>query len=116
MGGGDSRPLVRFDVGQSGVGDIDWSPVKSTVFVAVNGEGTVYMYDLERTRTRDVVSQRIVKKGKLTRVAFHSKGTAIIVGDDRGSVYSLKISQTKSQTNITESERLKSVINILTEV
>jgi len=111
--GKKDSPLCKFDVGQSAVGDVDWSPLRSTVFAAVNGDGTVFVYDIETNRVSEIISQRIVKKGKLTRVAFNRSGTGLIVGDDRGSVYSMKVTCGGWEVVDKEIERLRKVINIL---
>lgn len=86
-----SGPLCSFDLGQA-VGDIDWSPVSGSVLAAVNSEGSIFVLDLDTNRYKEVTHQKVIPKGKLTRVAFNRHEPILVVGDDRGSVSCLKLS------------------------
>ena len=110
--------LCSFDLNQGAVGDIDWSFDCSTVFSAVNAEGTVFMFDIEKNRLKEVCSQKIVKKGKLTRVVFNKNQPVVIVGDDKGVVYCMKLCGDLNKSygdKEKERERMEKVINILTD-
>ena len=50
------------------------------------------LYDLSVNRNDHICSQKVVKKAKLTHVAFNSVEPIVIVGDDRGGVNTLKLS------------------------
>ena len=81
--------LSVFELGGA-VGDLAWwSPF---VLAAVTAEGSVCVFDLERNRNKEVCSQRILKRGKLTRLAINPGQPAVLVGDDRGVAYCLKLS------------------------
>lgn len=86
-----SGPLCSFDLGQA-VGDIDWSPVSGSVLAAVNSEGSIFVLDLDTNRYKEVTHQKVIPKGKLTRVAFNRHEPILVVGDDRGSISCLKLS------------------------
>jgi dynein intermediate chain 1 len=83
--------VMSFDLAQQ-VGDVAWSPYSSTVFAAITSDGLVHCYDLHVNRNERVCCQKVVKKAKLTHVAFNESEPVIIVGDDRGGVNSLKLS------------------------
>jgi len=99
-------PVMSFDLAQA-IGDVAWAPYSSTVLAAVTSDGMVHVYDLDVNRNERVCFQKVVKKAKLTHIAFNNSSVAllqarpsargpaepiIIVGDDRGGVNSLKLS------------------------
>lgn len=84
-------PVMSFDLAQA-IGDVAWAPFSSTVFAAITPAGDVHVYDLHVNRNERVCSQKVVKRAKLTHVAFNSTEPIIIVGDDRGGVNTLKLS------------------------
>lgn len=88
-----SDPLFIFDLGAS-VGDVKWAPYSSTVFAAVTTEGRVFVFDLNVNKYKAICSQQVVprKKNKLTRIVFNHKLPFIIVGDDKGTSITLKLS------------------------
>ncbi|XP_037895321.1 dynein intermediate chain 1, axonemal [Glossina fuscipes] len=87
------EPLFIFDLG-SAVGDVKWAPYSSTVFAAVTNEGKVYVFDLNVNKYRAICVQAVVpkRKNKLTRLSFNEKLPFIVVGDDKGTITSLKLS------------------------
>ncbi|XP_055383476.1 dynein intermediate chain 2, ciliary [Condylostylus longicornis] len=86
-------PLFVFDLGTS-VGDVKWAPYSSTVFAAVTLAGKVFVFDLNVNKYKAICIQSIVpqRKNKLTRLIFNEKLPFIIVGDDKGTTISLKLS------------------------
>jgi dynein intermediate chain 1 len=52
----------------------------------------VHVYDLNVNRNDHVCYQKVVKKAKLTHLAFNSCNPILNVGDDRGGVNCLKLS------------------------
>lgn len=86
-----SVPIMSFDLGNA-VGDIAWSPYSATVFAAVTSDGKVHVFDLLENKHEPLCEQKVVKRAKLTHVAFNQRDPIIIVGDDRGGVNSLKLS------------------------
>ncbi|KAK9878542.1 hypothetical protein WA026_022439 [Henosepilachna vigintioctopunctata] len=87
------EPLFVFDAGSS-VCDVKWAPYSSTVFAAVTSTGKVLVFDLDINKYKAICEQAVVpkKRNKLTRLSFNNKIPVIIVGDDKGSVISLKLS------------------------
>lgn len=85
------NPILSFDLGNA-VGDVAWSPFASTVFAAVTSDGKVHVFDLAENKHEPLCEQKVVKKAKLTHVAFNRSDPIIIVGDDKGGVNSLKLS------------------------
>eukprot|EP00762_Andalucia_godoyi_P004474 ANDGO_08131.mRNA.1 Dynein intermediate chain 2 len=84
-------PIMSFDLGNA-VGDVAWSPYSSTVFAAVTDDGKVFVFDLAQNKHEPMCEQQIVKKSKLTHVSFNPTHPVILVGDDKGTVYSFKLS------------------------
>ncbi|XP_037903642.1 dynein intermediate chain 2, ciliary isoform X3 [Hermetia illucens] len=107
-----SDPLFIFDLG-SRVGDVKWAPYSSTVLAAVTSDG------------KAVVSRR---KNQLTRLAFNDKLPFIIVGDDKGTTTSLKLSPNlrlrvkppKKQQNIDQNvlqvQKLEKLLSLVREL
>ncbi|KAG5314080.1 DYI2 protein, partial [Acromyrmex insinuator] len=112
------EPLFMFDLGVP-IGDVQWAPYSSTVLACVSNDGKVTVFDLNVNKYRPICSQQIVskRKNKLTRLAFNNVLPFIIVGDDKGTVNTLKLSPnlrikvkpTKKQLHLsyTELESLK---------
>ena len=86
-----TQPFLSFDLGNA-VGDVAWAPYSSTVFAAVTSDGKVHVFDLAENKHEPICEQKVVKRAKLTHVAFNLSDPIIIVGDDRGGVNSLKLS------------------------
>eukprot|EP01006_Ploeotia_vitrea_P041816 TRINITY_DN66575_c6_g4_i1.p1 TRINITY_DN66575_c6_g4~~TRINITY_DN66575_c6_g4_i1.p1 ORF type:complete len:627 (+),score=104.57 TRINITY_DN66575_c6_g4_i1:51-1931(+) len=114
------KPLMSFDLGSS-VGEAAWAPYSSTVFAAVTADGKVHVYDLNENKHEPMCDQLVVRKAKLTRICFNPKDPIILVGDDRGTVLSLKLSpnlrkMTKLEEGKTrqdiEIEKLNKIIDV----
>nr|XP_057915864.1 dynein axonemal intermediate chain 1-like [Doryrhamphus excisus] len=86
-------PMFTFELNAS-VGDVAWAPYSSTVFAAVTTDGLVHVFDLAINKYQAICQQPVVskKKTKLTHIEFNPIHPVVIVGDDRGSVISLKLS------------------------
>ncbi|KAL0488973.1 dynein intermediate chain [Acrasis kona] len=84
-------PLMTFELGSS-VGDVAWAPYSSTTFAAVTDNGKVHVFDLSINKHDSLCHQFVVKKAKLTHLAFNPVEPIIIVGDDKGGVQALKLS------------------------
>ncbi|XP_058976572.1 dynein intermediate chain 2, ciliary-like isoform X2 [Musca domestica] len=124
-----SEPLFIFDLG-SAVGDVKWAPYSSTVFAAVTNEGKVYVFDLNVNKYKAICIQAVVpkRKNKLTRLSFNEKLPFIIVGDDKGTVTSLKLSPNlrqmvkppKKQQNLEQSvlqvQKLEKLLSLVREL
>lgn len=76
------------------MGDVKWAPYSSTVFTAITDDGRVFFFDLNVHKFNPICWQKIVdcKKSKLTRLTFNKKLPFIIVGDDKGTTMTLKLS------------------------
>ncbi|ORX84558.1 WD40 repeat-like protein [Anaeromyces robustus] len=84
------KPIITFDL-NSPVSSIEWSPYSSTIFAAVTNEGKVYIFELNEKKYEPVCEQQIVKKAKLTHIRFNKYEPILLVGDDKGNIYSLKL-------------------------
>merc|ERR1719181_1609910 len=100
--------IMSFDLGNA-VGDVAWGPYSSTVFAAVSSDGKVHIFDLAENKHEPLCEQKVVKRAKLTHVAFNNRDPIILVGDDRGGVNSLKLSPNLRRiiTNDPEAEEQK---------
>lgn len=86
-----TKCLFQFDLGNP-VGDVAWAPYSSTVFAAVTTDSRVHIFDLAKSKYEPICVQPIVKKGRLTHIQFNPTHPIIVVGDDRGTCHSLKLS------------------------
>lgn len=90
-----NKPIMVFDLNTS-VGDVAWSPFSSTVFATITSEGKVRVYDLAVNKHEEIgeykVPYRGAKKNKLTKISFNPVDPILCVGDDRGYVRTLKLS------------------------
>uniref|UniRef100_A0A3B3VK75 Dynein axonemal intermediate chain 1 n=1 Tax=Poecilia latipinna TaxID=48699 RepID=A0A3B3VK75_9TELE len=85
-------PMFTFDLG-SPVGDVCWAPYSSTIFAAVTIDRKVHVFDLSINKFEGICHQIVVaKKIRLTHIEFNPIHPIIIVGDDRATVTSLKLS------------------------
>eukprot|EP00002_Diphylleia_rotans_P037458 TRINITY_DN8364_c0_g1_i7.p1 TRINITY_DN8364_c0_g1~~TRINITY_DN8364_c0_g1_i7.p1 ORF type:complete len:696 (-),score=147.47 TRINITY_DN8364_c0_g1_i7:274-2361(-) len=105
-------PLMTFDL-NSAVGSVVWSPFSSTIFAAVTADGKVHVFDLHQNKHEAICEQPIVRKAKLTHVAFNTKEPILVVGDDRGAVSCLKLSPNLRQhgTKAEEMEKMEKIVN-----
>ncbi|XP_049762330.1 dynein intermediate chain 2, ciliary-like [Schistocerca cancellata] len=87
-----SDPLYIFDLGNP-VQDVEWAPYSSTVFAAIT-DGRVHVFDLNIDKYRPICVQFVVsaRRNRLSKITFNYKIPALLVGDERGCVTSLKIS------------------------
>ena len=76
------------------MGDVAWAPYSSTVFAACTVDGKVYVFDLNVNKYEALVEQIVVqkKRTKLTHIVFNPYFPILLVGDDRGTVASSKLS------------------------
>eukprot|EP01137_Pigoraptor_chileana_P035580 Opistho-2@29840 len=86
-----ATPILSFDLNNA-VGDAAWAPYSSTVFAAATSDGKLHIYDLNENKHEPLCEQQVVRKAKLTHIAFNPHFPILIVGDDRGGVTALKLS------------------------
>jgi len=93
------HPLMSFDLGNA-VGDVEWAPYSSSVFAAVTNDGKVHVFDLAENKHEAMCDQKVVRKSKVTHVAFNPNpdSAILLVGDDRGGVLALKLSPNLRRT------------------
>nr|XP_045610794.1 dynein intermediate chain 2, ciliary-like [Procambarus clarkii] len=86
-------PLVVLDLGGA-VAEVSWSPYSSSVFVAATDEGRVHVYDLFLRKCRPLCVQSLVQRRRVaaTCVAFNPFYPIILVGGEKGTLVSLKLS------------------------
>ena len=97
----NAEPVITYDLGCS-VNDICWSPYSSTVFAAVTSDSKVHIFDLAQNKNYPLCTEKIItsssssKKSSnnipLTRVSFPIGYPLIIVGDEKGNIFALKLS------------------------
>ncbi|KAH6586463.1 hypothetical protein BASA50_000418 [Batrachochytrium salamandrivorans] len=110
----DPKAVMSFEL-NGAVGDVAWAPYSSTVFAAVTVEGKVFVFDLNESKYAPICEQQIARKARLTHISFNPFEPIILVGDDKGTVVSLKLSpnlRRKGQSPNEESQKLESVISI----
>jgi len=107
----DDEPIITYDLGCS-VNDIAWSPYSSTIFAAVTADGKVHVFDLLQNKNAPLVSQQITKKSKnikLTTVSFPIGFPLIIVGDEKGNIFALKLSPNLFLDKVKHRDILKTI-------
>merc|ERR1711997_411580 len=105
------EPIITYDLGCS-INDIAWSPYSSTIFAAVTSDGKVHIFDLTQNKNAPLKSQQITKKSKnikLTRVSFPIGFPLIIVGDEKGNIYALKLSPNLYLDKVKDRDILKTI-------
>jgi dynein intermediate chain 1, axonemal len=96
-------PLNTFDLGVA-VGDVAWAPYSSTIFCAVTAESKCYIYDISTEKSAEICDKKI-PHGKLNHICFNPSLPIIIIGTDKGSVRSYKLSPNLRKTEkLTEEE------------
>ena len=108
---GFAKPAMSFDL-NSAVGDVAWSPLSNTTFAAVTSDGKVHVYDLHENKHEPMCEQKIVRKAKLTKIAFNPVHPVILVGDDRGCVTSLKLSPNLRKGDTADPSRLGALVEV----
>jgi dynein intermediate chain 1 len=98
-------PLMSFDLNTQ-VGDVAWTPWSSTTFAACTADGKLHVFDLNENKNEAMCEQKVVRKAKLTRLAFNPDPTVpvLLVGDDHAAVSCLKLSPNLRWTTITKAE------------
>lgn len=75
----------------------------------------MFVYDLNENKNEPICEQQIVKKAKLTHISFNKFEPILLVGDDRGTVSSMKLSpnlrKQKKDAEETQSEKLQRILN-----
>lgn len=89
--GVSSKSVMSFDLGAA-VGDAAWAPYSSTVFAAAAADGRVHVFDLSVNKHEPLCKQKVVKKARLTKLAFNATHPVLLAGDDKGGVICLKLS------------------------
>lgn len=90
-------PVISFDLGQAMV-DVVWSPFNSSVFLALS-LNKAFAYNLEtdrHTRSAEVKPS----SANHTNLAFNPKDPIFLVGDAKGLVSVLKLSQSLAKRNL----------------
>nr|XP_042900435.1 dynein axonemal intermediate chain 1-like [Parasteatoda tepidariorum] len=77
------------------VKDVTWAPFSSSLFAAVTNDGKVHIFDIMMNRHQPTATYNLYTSKKnvnLTSVQFNPVKPVIIVGDDKGSIISFKLS------------------------
>jgi len=106
-----SSLIMSFDLKDS-VGDIAWAPYSSTVFAATTDDGKVHVFDLNENKLLPICSQKVIKKGKLTKIVFNPRHPILLVGDDKGTVTSLKLSPNLRRVSKPEKGQVFEVLEV----
>lgn len=74
------------------VTDAAWAPLRFSCYMSICAGGMFYYWDLLRKYKEPVVTLQLSKYG-LTRMAPHSEGKSVAVGDCHGALYLLHLSE-----------------------
>lgn len=75
--------------------DAQWAPYSSSVIAAVSVDGKCHVFDLNVNKYKAICVQNVVsRKGKnrISRLKFNYNMPILIVGDERGTITTLKLS------------------------
>lgn len=86
-----TKPAATYNL-QCPVGDVVWSPYSSTVFAACTTGGSVFVWDIKINKLESLCSQKVAKNTTLTHIRFSNENPMVVVGDDRGSIHTFKLS------------------------
>jgi dynein intermediate chain 1 len=87
----NSKPALKLDLG-SPVADIQWMPSSASVLACATGDGKVVIFDLTTSRHEPMCEQRVVRRARLTSLAFNPTHPMLLAGDDKGGITALKLS------------------------
>lgn len=76
----------------------------------------VHVFDLNENKYEPICEQQVVKKAKLTHITFNSFEPILLVGDDKGTVVSLKLSpnlRKPQRGDEDQAEKLQRVLGLL---
>ncbi|KAF9824649.1 hypothetical protein SFRURICE_004106 [Spodoptera frugiperda] len=77
------------------VSDAAWAPLRFSSYMSICSGGFFYYWDLLRKYKEPVMTLHVSKHG-LTRLSPHSGGESVAIGDCKGSVYLLHLSENMS--------------------
>jgi dynein intermediate chain len=79
------KPLATFEAWEDYVYDVKWSPLYPSLFAAVDGDGNLDLWDLNRSMESPDVRSK-VSQVSLNKVAFSPLGARIATGGLDGAV------------------------------
>jgi dynein intermediate chain len=79
------EPIASFETWEDYVYDVKWSPIYPSLFAAVDGEGHLDLWDINRNIENPDVRQK-VSQVSLNKVAFSPLGARIATGAMDGVV------------------------------
>ncbi|RMZ95468.1 dynein intermediate chain, partial [Brachionus plicatilis] len=87
------NPLIVYEL-SAPVCDVQWAPFSSTVFAALTLDGNIHIYDIYLNIAKPLCVQNVILKKKLriTHVCFSPFFPILVVGDEKGSISSFKLS------------------------
>ncbi|RKP02835.1 hypothetical protein CXG81DRAFT_10338, partial [Caulochytrium protostelioides] len=108
-------PLLSFDLG-SDCADMAWSPVSPTILGIITTEGRCLIFDLAQSRTQPLCDQQIARKAHLTQIRFNPRDPIVLIGDDRATLVSAKLSpnlrRVRKEASGDPAAYLKSVLGV----
>jgi len=107
-----NKPVMTWDL-NSAVADIAWAPYSSTVFAVATTDGKVRVFDLAQNKHEEIGLTRLNKKSKLTHLVFSPVEPVLCVGDDRGSISSLKLSFNLHRPTVDKDDEIERLEKIL---
>ncbi|MEW5317944.1 MAG: hypothetical protein WDW38_009201 [Sanguina aurantia] len=106
-GGGSSSPanVDRRSLSSNSDTVTDGVRVRVTRWYSLQGRARlkfralVHVYDLAENKIMPLCCQKIVKKARLTKLAFNPRQPILLIGDDKGTVTSMKLSPNLRQAS-----------------
>ncbi|CAF0711059.1 unnamed protein product [Brachionus calyciflorus] len=87
------NPLLTYEL-SAPVSDVQWAPYSSTVFAALTLDGNIHIFDIYLDLEKPLCVQNVLlkKKRRLTHVCFSPFFPILVIGDEKGTLTSFKLS------------------------
>lgn len=87
-----TEPIIVTRPYKNPVSDAAWTPMRFSSYMSVCAGGTFYYWDLLRKYKEPVITLQVSKNG-LTRITPHPEGESVAVGDCKGALYLMHLSE-----------------------
>lgn len=91
--------------------DCCWIPNRTAIYFVIRSDGWIYAYDILYKTQEPIFSQRVCET-PLNSMSINLKGDKLIVGDDEGIVYLIKLSKSFYSLENHENKKEKEVNNL----
>jgi len=102
----ETKALHSFENHNHYVMDVAWSPIHPAVFACVDGQGKLYIWNINDDTESPVACLQIGESLLLNKVMWMSSGMQVVVGDDIGQIWIYDVHESLSTPRTDEWLRL----------